>query len=666
MLQVRSLGSAWQSAALMLLSIAIAPAASGCGGDKGGDRPAPSSSVTACAAGEIEVEGEGCACPGGTAAVEGGGCRPAGLPCPAGALPGESGCAVPGVPPESCAVGFTADANGGCVAILPETTCPKGMMAIPGEDTCREVAPCGDGAFGDIPVEPGNTEFVDAAYTGNESDGSLGKPWTKIQDAIIAAPPGGIVAVGAGVYDESLVIQGKPVRIYGKCPAEVEVSKIASDASENGPVILISGSKTKGTEVRGLRITTPTDHGIEVRSSGDVVLERMWVIDTSFAGMIIHKNYGPVTVRSSLIESARSAGVTVLDSAVSIEGSVVRGTELDPIQQVAGTGISATNDASVTIRSSVVEESIQNAILVVGASATIEGSVMRDTFSDKEGLFGVGLWAQHDVELNKPTSVTLRSSVVERSRMLGVMVLGAQASIEATSIRDTMPNDDESFGYGLYIGATGDINGLSSVRSSATVKASLIERSHVLGAFVYGSTALIESTVVRDTSPTLAWLSGRGVAIQNEEGASERTSAMIRSSLIERSEEMGVSVIGADATIESSLIRDTVANAKGEFGDGVVVINLPSSEATAHITGLRVEGSARAGLSNFGATVALGSSALTCSAFDIEGGTFADRAFEFENLGGNACGCPAPTESCEALSAGLSAPKPVDIPDPLK
>src|SRR6185295_9807367 len=97
---------------------------------------------------------------------------------------------------------------------------------------------------------------------------------------------------------------------------------------------------------------------------------------------------------------------------------------------------------------------------------------------DKKGEFGVGVWVQHNVGKDDPASAMIRSSVIERSRSLGLLVLGAQASIEATTIRDTLPDDHELFGYGLYVGGTGATKALPSVRSSATFKASLIERSH--------------------------------------------------------------------------------------------------------------------------------------------------------------------------------------------
>src|SRR5688500_8726940 len=53
-------------------------------------------------------------------------------------------CLVAGVPPEACAEGFEPDGAQGCTAILPVEACPAGQLAVPGEATCHEVAPCPD------------------------------------------------------------------------------------------------------------------------------------------------------------------------------------------------------------------------------------------------------------------------------------------------------------------------------------------------------------------------------------------------------------------------------------------------------------------------------------------------------------------------------------------
>lgn len=62
-------------------------------------------------------------------------------PCAPGELPLDEGaCRPAGIPPGECADGFVPDDDGACSAILPAQACEKGLMALPGEMTCREVA----------------------------------------------------------------------------------------------------------------------------------------------------------------------------------------------------------------------------------------------------------------------------------------------------------------------------------------------------------------------------------------------------------------------------------------------------------------------------------------------------------------------------------------------
>ncbi len=141
-------------------------------------------------------------------------CEPPGFVVPSGI------CVVPGVPADGCGVGFAHDNLGGCVAVLPSEPCPSGMIALPGDETCREVSPCGQGTWGDIPVD-GASEYVDGSYAAADSDGSAERPWPTISQAVDAAAAGALVAVAPGSYGEDLELN-KPIILWGKCPAEVD------------------------------------------------------------------------------------------------------------------------------------------------------------------------------------------------------------------------------------------------------------------------------------------------------------------------------------------------------------------------------------------------------------------------------------------------------------
>ena len=145
--------------------------------------------------------------------------------CAAGERPLDDGsCQNAGVRPDACADGFEADDDGGCTAILPASPCGEGTMAVPGDTECREVAPCGDAPWGDIPVD-GTTRYVDGAYAGGDSDGTSRRPWTTILDALVAAAPDDLIAIAAGSYQEDVLLVSKPVRLWGRCPSMVEIGR---------------------------------------------------------------------------------------------------------------------------------------------------------------------------------------------------------------------------------------------------------------------------------------------------------------------------------------------------------------------------------------------------------------------------------------------------------
>jgi hypothetical protein len=174
-------------------------------------------------------------------------------------------------------------------------------MAVPGDTACREVAPCGSGTWGDIPVEA-NTQFVDKAYAGGNSDGTLAHPWTTIQQGINAAAKGAIVAVAAGSYAEDVLIKYKPVRLWGRCPAMVEVA----GAGVAPGVIQVFKKAAGGAEVRGIAVTG-ANTGIAVVGASSVVIEQVWVHDTGNWGVYIGNNDGRTDQACSISNASRSA-----------------------------------------------------------------------------------------------------------------------------------------------------------------------------------------------------------------------------------------------------------------------------------------------------------------------------------------------------------------------
>jgi hypothetical protein len=658
--------------------------------------------------------------------------------------------------PGDCADGFSHDGDRGCEPVLPAEDCIAGQMAIPGETTCHEVAPCASGTWGDIPIDAAS-EHVDISFIGM-SDGSSANPWGSIQAAVDAAVSGAVIAIAEGSYVEDVVIVGKAVRLWGRCPALVEV--VGTGLSAIRIEVGADASEVRSLAIRGGGV------GVLMSGSLDVVVDSVWIHDNDDRGVDVEAALGPssITVRNTLIEQFRNDGIYALGAAVSIEGSVVR----DALPASMGVAVyyEPALDVAPTLRliGSLVERTYATGVLISGGDGTIAASVVRDTELGAQGVNSRGISVQHHPTADAPGSLDLSGSLIERSHDVGVLVAAAEATLEAIVVRDITADGTDFSGTGI---AVSDVPGIGP--SAVTLTNSLIDRSRAQGALSQGSNLTIEATVVRDIQPG-AEGNGRGVVVQLNEQTGSPGVLVLRGSLVERALSTGVFVQSAEATIEATIVRDTQLDVDGLFGRGVTAqphaigppsvltlrtsllsgnheigvhisgaqasieasevrdmlpnadgllgrgVNVqPSSftEATstlvmngslvqdsqeigiairdtvasldncvvegtratpdelfgdgllalsdmqlAHVTltGVHVIDSARAAVSSFGATISLSGSSFVCQRFDFNGEPYFDFDHAFENLGGNLCGCPSADKTCKLVSAGLEPP----------
>jgi hypothetical protein len=157
---------------------------------------------------------------------------------------------------------------------------------------------------------------------------------------------------------------------------------------------------------------------------------------------------------------------------------------------------------------------------------------------------------------------------------------------------------------------------------------------------------------------------GRGVQVQGCDAAlgcsvAIRGALALSDSLIVDSHEGGLVAVVADAIVERTLVRDSKPRAQdGVFGgDGLAFL-----QSAATVRQSLASDSARAGLSSFGADVALGSTLLRCSAFPLASEHYEGAASTIEDLGNNGCGCPDADETCTAISASLEPPTALGAP----
>src|SRR5262249_44596932 len=85
------------------------------------------------------------------------------------------------------------------------------------------------------------------------------------------------------------------------------------------------------------------------------------------------------------------------------------------------------------------------------------------------------------------------------------------------------------------------------------------------------------------------------------------------------------------------------------FDDGLV--NPTDHDASLQVHRTVIEGSLRAGVSNFGSSISLGDSVLDCNKIHLDSEVYDGKNASFEDLGGNACGCGGAAVPCVALTS---------------
>lgn len=737
--------SRWPSFAVLVLMGALL----GCGDDEPAPAVAGTTSGSGGAAGGVPAGGSG-GCAAGQWLDDAGDCHEAG-----------DGA---GIPPDACAPGFVAN-DGGCDPVLPAAPCADGEIALPGDAECHELSPCGTGPWGDIPVDAA-TIFVDAAYAGGSSDGSQAAPFTTIAAALAVAPSGGLVAIAQGTYVEDLHLPADTA-LAGRCASLVGIvgtgaepatliaqaggSAALSGVAVEGPgmgvwiqgtTATLAGVRIHDTGSFGLAVQGPAAHvtgstvlvedagdlgvlvsGAELELDGAAVRETRSQADGNLGGGLFAQPEagarGRLAIARSVVEANLFAGVFGSGSDVSVEASVIRDIEPQASDDTGGKGIEVLFDneggrSSLTVTTSVVERVVEQGILVFGSDGDIDATVVRDVAAQKsDTLRGWGITLHEDEAEAERTDGHVRRSLVERARDVAIMVVGSEANLEQTLVRDTQLSDDFATGRGInfessfngpgraqgtvrgcavessrqsavYLGGAqvtiegtairGTLPGKAGEggtglivqkdpetgeRASATIVGSALDDNRDAGLLITGADATVERTAVRRTAPDGAGAFGVGIAAQYAPDDGAPSAVTIRSCVVEDAHVAGISVLGSHGSIEATIVRATAPDPTGGFGDGIVIASHPDRIGDGRVTGSRVEGSARAGVAAFGATVQLGTSTLECNLIALDGEVNAGIPFAFEDQGGNRCGCDGAEQACTALSSGLTPPDPI-------
>ena len=207
----------------------------------------------------------------------------------------------------------TEEAGGMCLAIAPDGG---------GPDSPAARRPCTD-PFG--PVAAGAL-FVDGNYIGSDSDGSEGKPYVTIQEAIDSAAAGQDIGIAAAKYDENLKITSS-LSIEGRCARDVVI--LGTIEVENTEAVAIRGLTIDGG-TPGIRASN-----VVGSSTGAIGLDVRFVVATNSIGAGIEIDASNVRIQDSDVTFTRA-----------VDGAAIR---------QRGSGIFASNGSFFDLRSSIIQ-----------------------------------------------------------------------------------------------------------------------------------------------------------------------------------------------------------------------------------------------------------------------------------------------------------------------
>ncbi|MFH2009930.1 MAG: right-handed parallel beta-helix repeat-containing protein [bacterium] len=520
--------------------------------------------VTACATGLFEPDGEGGCEP----------ILPAGSdPCPPGTMEvlGQTECQPVGV--TECVAGFESDGEGGCNAILPvgPDPCPPGTIALLGHTECQPLGDCGASGPGTSPwgniIDDGTTVYVDQTADATGADGTAQAPFVTIGEALAVVLPGGQIAVAAGDYTERLNVH-QPLRLTGRCAELVTIRGQWWLGDVHAPVTIAAGGA--GTTVRGVTLTGPGE-GIVLSGAQQVVLSQLQVVDASEIG-IFAEGGAEVSLQQVVVAGCAYLGVASRGSTLSVEQSVVRSTRPQSGTGRFGRGIHAECSSSgacgsLRVSSCLVSGNREAGIIAIGTDLDVIASVVRDTLPEElTEAAGRGIEGQCNPAVGPCGSLRVSSCLVSGNRELGIAGSGMDTEITGTVVRDTLAEQSTGkYGRGIEAQCLP-----TEICGSLRVSSCLVSGNREVGITVSGMDAEITGTVVRDTmaEESTEWF-GQGIGAQCLSGGA-CGSLRVSSCLVSGNRELGIAVSGVDTEITDTVVRDTMsAESNGESGRGI-------------------------------------------------------------------------------------------------
>jgi hypothetical protein len=483
--------------------------------------------------------------------------------------------------------------------------------------------------------------MVEIAGAGTSSSTLLVLAEATIQDLALSGPDIGLGVTGAAVQVER-------VRIHDTGSRGLVVQDDLGDTELVATELLVEhatevGVFTWGSRLELDRVAVRDTAALPTVSSGGIV-----GVDNPATARAT-----AITVRRALVERNAENGLFCSGATLALVESVVRDNGTTP--KDVGSGLRADADAAgaciATVETSVLERNRDAAAIAAGGDLTLSETTLRALHATEPG-YGRGVVAERQPALLLPPRLRITGSLLADFGGVAVTVTGGEADLGSTIVRDVHGTDGLG-GRGIAIQYDEEL----AAGATAVVRGSVVERARDVGMFVSGSALAMEATAVRDTLPQAADLAfGRGVHAQLREDA--RAQLSLQSCVIERSREVAFDLTGASVTIVSTAIRDTLPReTDGYFGHGLLAIALAPTDLT--LTGSLVAGTSLVAVASFGSQVAVGTTRLECNLLDLNVGDWHGAPGELLDLGGNHCGCAGVEVPCKVQSESVDVPDPL-------
>jgi hypothetical protein len=260
------------------------------------------------------------------------------------------------------------------------------------------------------------------------------------------------------------------------------------------------------------------------------------------------------TLSDVLVERNANYGIMVDSSEALIERAVVRDSQptagafdLGPGIQIQGGD--AGEPAIATVRTSLIERSRYAGVSVTGATLEMGSTLIRDSLPRISGNdYGRGVVAFFNDVSMMGVNASINDSVIDNFVEAGLSLHGTTVIMNNCAVRNGVPNANLTVGRGICA-QSDDVSGTPSVLA---FNDSLIENNHDIGIFVEGSDMTMFGSVVRGTLARESdGLFGDGVHVDANFSTRPATAA-IEASTVRDNARVGITSRGAAVTLSNS------------------------------------------------------------------------------------------------------------------